>query len=145
LGKPFHALSLGVPELVRNGSKCAIIALGDYCKLAVAAGDLLESEDINPAIIDACFAKPLDRHAYERIFSQYSHFVTLENNALKGGFGSGILELASECNPKSMPRFLRLGLPDEFIPHGEIDKLLVSLSLDPASIAKRIKEFIKNG
>ncbi|MGA2506900.1 MAG: 1-deoxy-D-xylulose-5-phosphate synthase [Chitinispirillaceae bacterium] len=145
ISKSSLEIPLGVPELVRKGSKCAIIALGDFFKSAVAAADLLKSDDINPTIIDARFAKPLDRAFYERLFSEYSHFVTLENNALQGGFGSGVLELASVCNPKIMPRFLRLGLPDEFIPHGEIDKLLTSLSLDPRSIAKRIKEFIKNG
>jgi 1-deoxy-D-xylulose-5-phosphate synthase len=142
--EPLQMLPLGVPELIRKGTRCVIITLGDFFRLAVAASDLLETEHIHPAVVDARFAKPLDRRFYEQLFTEYSHIVTLENNARKGGFGSGILELAAECNPPRQPRFLCLGLPDEFVAHGSIDALLGSLALDPAGIAQQIKFFVKD-
>ena len=138
LDKPIELLPIGVPETVRAGSDVAIIAVGDFFTLAVAAGDMLEGA----AIVDARFVKPLDRPSYERIFNDYPHIVTLENNTIEGGFGSALISLAEECNLKRQPRFLRLGLPDQFVPHGSLDKLLTSLSLDPEGIVKQVKKFV---
>jgi 1-deoxy-D-xylulose-5-phosphate synthase len=142
LDRPLQALPIGMPETIAHGSGCAIIAVGDFVKLAVAAGELLKAENVVPTIVDPRFVKPLDRRFYERLFTDHSHIVTLENNSLRGGFGSGVMELAAECPLPAMPKFLRLGLPDEFIPHGSLDKLLSSLGLDTQSIADKIKAFL---
>ena len=143
LDRPLQAMPLGIPQTVRAGSKCAIVSIGDFFRLGAAAADALEEHNIHPALVDARFAKPLDPVVYARLFADFSHIVTLENNVLESGFGSALMALAADCAPKCQPRFLRLGLPDEFIPHGDLDKLLASLSLDAASIAKRIAAFVK--
>jgi 1-deoxy-D-xylulose-5-phosphate synthase len=142
LDKPLDILPIGTPEIVHAGTLCAIIAAGDFFVLAETAAALLKGENIEPAVVDARFVKPLDRNAYEQLFAGFTHIVTLENNSLEGGFGSALLSCAADCNLKRQPRFLRLGLPDQFVTHGSIEKLLTSLSLDPASISKKIKEFI---
>jgi 1-deoxy-D-xylulose-5-phosphate synthase len=144
LDKKILALPVGTPEIVRAGSTCAIIAAGNFFELAEAAGDLLDHHDIHPALVDARFVKPLDRQSYEQIFEDYRHIITLENNTLEGGFGSALISLAADCDLQRQPRFLRLGLPDQFIAHGSLDKLLASLSLDPESIAKQVKDFVRS-
>jgi 1-deoxy-D-xylulose-5-phosphate synthase len=143
LDKPFQVLPAGTPEIVKPGSQCALIAAGDFFMLASAAGELLESRGITPALVDARFIKPLDRESYSHLFEEYPDIVTLENNNLEGGFGSALISFASDCDLRRMPRFLRLGLPDQFVSHGSIDKLLISLSLDPKSIAERILQFVR--
>lgn len=144
IDKPLEVLSTGTPEIVRTGERCAIIAVGDFFARATAVGDLLDNQGIRPAIVDARFVKPFNRPSYEQIFEEYPYIVTLENNALEGGFGSALLSLAADCGLQRQPRFLRLGLPDQFVPHGSVDKLLASLALDTESIAKRIKKFVLN-
>jgi 1-deoxy-D-xylulose-5-phosphate synthase len=145
LDKPFQVLPAGTPEVVKSGSGCALIAAGDFFALASAAGEMLVSNGITPAIIDARFIKPFDRQSYVHIFEEYPDIVSLENNSLEGGFGSALLSFASDCNLHRIPRFLRLGLPDQFVSHGSIEKLLLSLALDPESIVKRILEFVRRG
>jgi 1-deoxy-D-xylulose-5-phosphate synthase len=145
LDKKLQILPAGTPEIVRTGSSCAIISVGDFFVLATAAADALKRHGINPAILDARFVKPLDHQSYEQIFDQYQFIVTLENNTLEGGFGSALISLAADCSLQRQPRFLRLGLPDQFVTHGSVDVLLASLALDPESIAKRIREFLQRG
>ncbi|MBN2035319.1 MAG: hypothetical protein JW768_01120, partial [Chitinispirillaceae bacterium] len=143
IATPCNALHIGVPEIRSEGTECALIGIGDCALIAQEAAALLKEHTITPTIVDARFAKPLDRNAYRAVFSRHSHIITLENNSVRGGFGSGVLELAADLRLKNMPRFLTCGLPDRFIEHGDIKKLLASIQLDPAGIATRVREFIR--
>lgn len=143
LDTPFTALPIGLPEVIHQGTGCAIVAIGDFNRAANEVAVLLRSGAITPTIVDAKFAKPLDRDFYLRLFSEHTHIVTLENNSVRGGFGSAALECAAELNLKKMPKFLHLGLPDEFIQHGEVEQLFASVGLDSASIAGKIRAFVK--
>jgi 1-deoxy-D-xylulose-5-phosphate synthase len=142
IDSPLELLEHGLPQIVEQGTKCAIISIGDFFSIAKNAADVLTTKGITPALVNARFAKPLDKNAYAKIFSEYPCIVTLENNALQGGFGSGIMGLAAECNLEKQPRILRLGLPDAFIQHGAQDKLLESLGLDAKSVAERVAAFV---
>ena len=68
------------------------------------------------------------------------NIVTLESNALAGGFGSAILELIAQSGFEK--RVLNLGYPDEFIPHGNTDRLLENLKLTPEGIAEKVQAFL---
>ncbi|MBD3346518.1 MAG: 1-deoxy-D-xylulose-5-phosphate synthase [Chitinivibrionales bacterium] len=136
-------LPIGRPEIEREGKKCAIIATGVTCAAAQEAITLLEKESISPALVSARFVKPLDKAFYTKLFDSYSHIITLENNILSGGFGSGILELATQSGKKGLPKFLCLGYPDEFVEHGDLKILLKNLKLDAEGIAKQIRAFVK--
>ena len=65
--------------------------------------------------------------------------VTIEENVLIGGFGEGVVSWAAK-RKLLPPRFLHIGIPDEFVPHGDIPRLFEDLGLSPAGIAKRIEE-----
>ena len=143
LDAPPQPLPIGSAEMLDAGAGVVIVAVGDFCHLAKAATAILKGSGIQPAVVDARFVKPLDRPFFERLFNEFTHVVTLENNALAGGFGAAVASLAADCNLPRSPRFLRLGLPDRFIEHGDVERLLASLSLDPASIAGKIREFVQ--
>ena len=141
INDPMTAIPLFQPQVVKTGKLCAIVAIGEYYTLAEQACVILEKEKVTPTLVNARFAKPLDTEFYEKLFTDHTHIITLESNALRGGFGSAILEIASELNQKT--KILNLGYPDEFITHGSNERLLEELKLNPESIVEKIKNFIK--
>jgi 1-deoxy-D-xylulose-5-phosphate synthase len=85
------------------------------------------------------FVKPLDYQLLDEIAKSHSKIITLEENALAGGFGSGVLEYFAEKNYKN--DVLRIGLPDQFVEHGTQQDLHHLLEIDPEGIAGKIKNF----
>ena len=77
------------PAVIETGADCAIVALGEAVSAAKAACAILAQSGIKPELIDARFVKPLDRAFYEALFGRHRFIVTVENNALAGGFGAG--------------------------------------------------------
>jgi len=141
-GLDAEAMPLFEPETVAQGTSCAIVALGDAFVNAQAACDILARSGFRPELVNARFVKPLSRLFYTDLFKRHRFVVTVENNALAGGFGAAIMELAASIDARCMPSFLRLGYPDAFIPHGGLKLLLEKLDLDPAALARRIRDFL---
>jgi 1-deoxy-D-xylulose-5-phosphate synthase len=138
----FTELPLYEPEWVREGTACAFLSVGDAFTASEAACANLEAVGLRPALINARFVKPLSERFYRDLFGKFDRIVTVESNSLAGGFGSGVMELASMLGFSGRVRFLRIGYPDEFIPHGSVGELLKNLRLDPESITQRIREFL---
>jgi 1-deoxy-D-xylulose-5-phosphate synthase len=134
-------LPLYQPEIVREGKACAIVCAGDAFVNSESACAVLEKEGIRPTLVNARFIKPLDVRFYQDLFARHGTIVTVESNALAGGFGSAVLELASSLKNASV-KILRLGYPDVFMPHGSNKELLKELGLDADGIARSIKNFL---
>ena len=79
-----------------------------------------------------------------RLAQECGRIVTVEENALAGGFGSAVLEFLEQQELYDLP-VLRLGIPDAFIPHGKRQTLLQELGLDAAGIAAKVRKFVKQG
>ena len=126
--------------MIDNGDNCAIIAAGEMVERGRRVIAALRAKGINAALINARFIKPLNAEAYLQLFSEYPHIVTLEANTLSGGFGSAVLELAAAA--PVVPKVLRLGLPDQFIPHGNVEILIKELGLDVESVTNKVTEFL---
>jgi 1-deoxy-D-xylulose-5-phosphate synthase len=141
-GEGFSEIPLFEPQPLREGSGCAIVAAGDVCAAAEAACNLLEATGVRPALVNARFIKPLSERFYRDLFTRFDRVVTVESNSIIGGFGSGLMELAATFGFSGRVRFLQMGYPDKFIPHGSNAELLKSLQLDPESICRRVREFI---
>ncbi len=92
-------------------------------------------------VVNARFVKPLDEALITDLARKYGRLVTLEENALQGGFGTAVLELLSEADLNSA-RVLRIGYPDLPIPQGEQHELRAMLGLDPAGIAASVRSFL---
>ncbi|MBD3391662.1 MAG: 1-deoxy-D-xylulose-5-phosphate synthase [Chitinivibrionales bacterium] len=139
LSQSLQSLEVPVPRTVVEGTEGVIVSLGDTYALAGQALALLGKRGMHFSHVDARFAKPLDSAFYGSLFDTYRYIVTMESNALAGGFGSSILELAARQNKS--PRVLQFGYPDLFVPHGSVLRLHESLGLTPPAIADRIAAF----
>lgn len=89
-------------------------------------------------VINARFVKPLDAELIRQVAEQTSVLLTIEENALAGGFGSKVSELLEREELKSV-RLVRMGVPDTFIKHGAREVLLDKLGLSPEGISEKIK------
>jgi 1-deoxy-D-xylulose-5-phosphate synthase len=131
------------PRVVRKGSKVAIVSAGHALETAERVCALLAERRVDPTLVDARFIKPLDRRFYRQLFADHGHIVTLEENALTGGFGAGVMELAAVEGATS--RILPIGYPDAFISHGDLSRLVETMGLTPEGIVERITGHIKSG
>ena len=83
-------IEIGRGELLREGERVALLGYGYGVPLALGAADLLADEHgVEPTVADARFAKPLDAELIERLAADHDVLVTVEENVLAGGFGSG--------------------------------------------------------
>jgi 1-deoxy-D-xylulose-5-phosphate synthase len=108
------------------------------------AAELLAAEGLDVAVVNARFAKPIDRDMVERALRETGFVVTVEEGCLMGGFGSGVLEAACELSLDTS-RVKRLGIPDRFIEHADRSELLADLGLNPAGIAAACRELAEQG
>jgi 1-deoxy-D-xylulose-5-phosphate synthase len=133
-------LSLGEAEPLREGDSVAVIALGSMAAPALAGAQILSDEGIEAAVVNARFAKPLDADLICEVARTCGCVVTLEENAIAGGFGSAVSEMLHQhgvCLP-----VLCLGLPDRFIDHAKREDLLAAVGLDSKGIAERVSAFV---
>jgi 1-deoxy-D-xylulose-5-phosphate synthase len=114
-------LSIGKAEILADGSDVAILGLGPMIALAKKLAAALERENFSAALINPRFIKPLDRELLARYASRVAAFVTFEDHAKMGGFGSAVIEALDEIG-LSVP-VVRIGWPDQFIEHGKVDQL----------------------
>ena len=135
-------IELGRWERLRDGKGVAIIALGTMVSCALEAADLLKGYGIEAAVINARFIKPLDEEALTGMAAEFGSLVTVEENALAGGFGSSVLEFLSDRGPSGV-EVCRLGLPDRFVEHGSRDKILDNLGLSADGIAEAVRSIVQ--
>ena len=142
LDQAFKPIPVGRAELLREGPDGVLLALGTMVYPALEAAAMLEAENgIRLSVVNARFVKPLDGVLIAELARTCGRIVTLEENALQGGFGSAILELLEEQGLTGI-RVLRLGYPDSPIPQGEQHELRAMLGLDPAGIAGSVRQFL---
>ena len=130
--KPFKELKIGQGRRVKNGDDIAFLTLGPIGNLTTDACKQLESKGISAAHYDMRFVKPLDEKLLHQIFEKHQTIITIEDGVLKGGFGSSILEFASENNYTHKIKIL--GIPDTYIEHGNTYKLQEEIGLDAKSL-----------
>jgi 1-deoxy-D-xylulose-5-phosphate synthase len=129
-------LERGVPEVLRQGSRVALLGIGNMVAVLEDVADLLAEKGIRATVVNGRFAKPLSPDHFGAILGGHELVVTLEDGVRQGGFGSGVLELAAELGHR--PRVLTMGLPDAFVSHGDNRRLFAELGLDARSIFDRI-------
>lgn len=141
LDQTLDILPVGRAELLRNGDTAAILAIGTMVYPALEAAAALDAEGVSLAVVNARFVKPLDEALIIGLAEKHGLLVTIEENALQGGFGSAVLELLEQRRLSGI-RVLRLGYPDSYIPQGEQHELRTMLGLDCAGIAASIRGFL---
>jgi 1-deoxy-D-xylulose-5-phosphate synthase len=134
--QPFKKIEIGKGIQLKQGKKLAILSIGT---IANNVSDAVS--DFNVSHYDLRFVKPLDKTLLHQIFTTYQNIVTIEDNCIKGGFGSAIIEFASTYNYKIL--ITQLGIPDVFIEHGNLMQLQKSIGIDTESIRQRIAAILK--
>jgi 1-deoxy-D-xylulose-5-phosphate synthase len=130
----FECIDIGKGEVCRQGLGIVLLAFGTLLGAALEAGQVL-----NATVANMRFVKPLDLALMRELAQTHDMLVTIEENAVIGGAGSEVAR-ALEGMGLNKP-LLRLGLPDQFIEHGEQGQLLAELGLDAAALVERIKTF----
>ncbi|HHQ6590549.1 TPA: 1-deoxy-D-xylulose-5-phosphate synthase [Serratia fonticola] len=133
--EPLAALPLGKGIVRREGEKIAILNFGTL--LAEAAQ---VAEAMNATLVDMRFVKPLDEQLVLEMAASHEALVTLEENAIMGGAGSGVNELLM-AKRRVVP-VLNIGLPDYFIPQGGQEEIRSDLGLDAAGIQRQIETWL---
>lgn len=126
----------GRGEVVREGSDIAIFALGNMVETALEVARMLDSAGVTSEVVNARFAKPLDEAFLEGVARGKKLVVTLEDNVLQGGYGSGVIQVLSGKAP-GLPVMLK-GLPDAYVQHGTIVELFQELGLSAGKIAEEV-------
>jgi 1-deoxy-D-xylulose-5-phosphate synthase len=135
-------LEWGSWECMQEGNDGVILAVGTMVDQSLKAAVLLEDEGIHVTVINCRFVKPFDLKMLENLAEKHTKFITVEEGALVGGFGSGINDWLADT-ARSHIRLHRLGIPDQFIEHGNRSELLKMISLHPEGIAGAVAGFIK--
>jgi 1-deoxy-D-xylulose-5-phosphate synthase len=126
------ALPIGQGEIVRAGSRMALLAFGPLVKTALEAAEVFDA-----TVADMRFVKPLDEALILDLAARHEILVTLEENAIAGGAGSSVAELLAAHGV--VKRCLHLGLPDDYIEHAEHHEQLASIGLDAPGVIARLQ------
>lgn len=135
---PFEKLTIGKGRKICDGEEVAILTFGHVGNFAIEACQNLRKEGINPAHYDLRFAKPLDEAMLHEVFSKYTKVITVEDGCIQGGVGSAVLEFMADNNYTAQVK--RLGIPDEYIEHGEQSELWAECGYDVNAIKKAVTQ-----
>ena len=133
-----QAIEIGKAQLLRTmqqvaGKRVALLAFGSMLVPALQAGEIIDA-----SVANMRFIKPLDTAMIAKLANSHDLLVTIEENALMGGAGAAVLEAMQALNIH-MP-VLCLGLPDQFIEHGNHETMLAECGLDATGIIKAIEQ-----
>ncbi len=123
-------LELGRAAVLQEGHDVALVGIGTGVGMAREAATLLAAQGQAPTVVDARFVKPLDTALLQELAATHGRLITIEENALAGGFGSAVLEAVGGAT-----EVVRFGLPDAFVQHGDRALLLADLGLTPQAVA----------
>ncbi len=140
--RPFKAIPVGKGRILSEGTGVAILSIGHPGNLVVKALRTVAAEGLQPAHYDLRFVKPLDEELLHEVFKKFDKIITVEDNAIVGGFGSAVAEFMVQHGYRSELRML--GIPDRFIEQGTQRQLYKECGYDPDSIAAAIRE-LANG
>ena len=132
-------IELGQAEVFEWGADAMLVAYGTLFPTCVKAAERLNKEGIDVGVINARFAKPLDKTTLLRAVEEVPLVVTVEEGCLEGGFGSALLEAANSAGLNTT-NIVRLGIPDQFIEHAERNELLAQLGLDVDGIVRTVMQ-----
>ena len=143
LSDSLETLPIGKAEVLREGSDVSLWAIGTMVESAMKLAEKLAEQGINAGVVNMRFAKPIDKELLLAHAEKYKNIVTLEEGCLRGGVGSAVLEALNEARLLGTCKVLNFGIPDEFILHGDKQRLFQDIGLDVETMAGKITAFVK--
>ena len=135
--KTLTDLPIGKGEIRRKGKDIALLAFGSMLTPALEA-----AEELDATVANMRFIKPIDRELIIELAREHSLLISVEENAMIGGAGSEVARVLDEIN--SPVQFVRIGLPDRFIDHGDQALLLTEVGLDKEGILRTVRDHSRN-
>jgi len=135
---------LGKAQMIKKGKGVCLLSMGTMFGYVFSAAEELAKDGIDATIINARFAKPLDEELLLSLEQEHDLLVTVEDNALAGGFGSAVLECLAQNDMLHRLTVLPLGFKDEFIPSASREELFAMYGLHGLTIARRVKAALQN-
>jgi 1-deoxy-D-xylulose-5-phosphate synthase len=132
-------IAIGTGEVLREGSRVALVGYGAGVNKALEAADILG----DVTVADARFAKPIDVELMASLAADHELLVTVEEGVLQGGFGSAVWECLNDGG-LALPRILRVGLPDRYVTHGKPALLHAEVGFTGERIAERIEAALRD-
>lgn len=137
----FTPVEIAKAEIIKKGSDVCLLAIGSMVNYAIKAEVMLAEAGINCEVINMRFVKPFDEELLHDVCKRFKKIVTIEENSVIGGMGSGIGGFMLDNNYKA--DLLKIALPDNFVTHGTQAELHAILEMDPNGIAKRVTGFLQ--
>lgn len=132
----YKTFEIGKAEVLRKGADGVLLAYGAMVYRCLHAAEKLSERGIEVTVVNARFAKPLDRALILDLVRNHKLIATVEDHALMGGFGSAVLELVTE-EREDAGKIVRMGIPDRFMEHGTRNLILKNIGLDEEGIADK--------
>lgn len=140
--KPMQPVVVGTGRTMKNGTDVAVLSFGPIGNIAMEAIEEWEKKSGHSAsLYDMRFLKPIDENILEHVANCFDRIITLENGCLEGGLGSAVLEYMSDHDHH--PHVVRLGLPDNFVEHGNVQQLMHICGIDKDSVVNALDSIMK--
>lgn len=134
---PFETLKVGKGQRLKEGKDLAIITIGPVGNEALKAANSLQKKmNLQAAVYDLRFLKPIDEDLLHEIFRKFDKIITIEDNAILGGMGSAVIEFMADNNYSA--KIKRLGIPDYFVQQGTVNELQRECGFDYDSIVNQV-------
>jgi 1-deoxy-D-xylulose-5-phosphate synthase len=140
---PLKAIPMGKAEVLKDGEDAVILAIGSMVYPALEAAARLEKNGIKAKVINSRFVKPIDEELIAELAGKARTIITIEENALQGGFGSAVLEVLEKMDITHC-RVKRIGVSDKYVEHGSQKELRGLHGLDSDGIEKTVQDMMRD-
>ncbi len=134
-------IEMGKCEPIYEEKDICLLAVGSMVKIAEEVRTILKDKGYKCSLVNARFVKPIDTDYIHRAAATHRLFVTMEENVASGGYGEKVRSYIDEKRLDA--NVLSIAIPDQFVTHGSVDKLLKELRMDAQSVADRIVEEVQ--
>ncbi len=132
----------GKAELLKQGRKIALLALGAMVKIAVSAAKELEQDDIQVTVVNMRFVKPLDETMLKELLVEHDIIITMEDHVISGGMGQLVADFYKQ--QEDTPKIIKhVGVRDEFIEQGSVAQLYKECNMDVDSVVLMVKNILE--
>ncbi|HIO40559.1 MAG TPA: 1-deoxy-D-xylulose-5-phosphate synthase, partial [Candidatus Marinimicrobia bacterium] len=135
-------IEIGKGEVIKDGTDLAIIAFGSMVDPSMKTAAMLEKKGLSVAVINARFAKPIDKNLILEYAEKTGCVVTTEEHSVQGGFGSAVLEALQDFDENIPLKIKCIGVPNVVVEHGAPGIIKKDLKLDPEGMLETILSFV---
>ncbi|MFQ5878154.1 MAG: 1-deoxy-D-xylulose-5-phosphate synthase [Acidobacteriota bacterium] len=140
--RPFRTIPIGTWEALGDGADACLLAVGTMIEPAEAVRAALLDEGIDVGVVNCRFVKPLDEEMLRDLAARHPILVTLEENTLRGGFGSAVHEYLCESGLR-VGELHHIGIPDRFVAHGSLTQLHDEIGLSAGRLIDRVRALVR--